>query len=222
MADVVEETAASTASTSKKERKKLKKEQQTSVGKSAPKNPKEYAKMLEAFWKLSEYNEHTRAEGTRQVVKYFGQLESSGGVQEEAANYVLTRLVKGLASNRKCSRLGFAACLTEIINQSRRRLSFDDLIRVAKANLTFSDDKSAAAASVANALTKEELRNMHIGLLFVYLAWIQSNRLLDEADETMRDTIRTIAADLNSMRKDTDIKVRSTFDQDFLMLNFKE
>lgn len=204
----VSETAATTLS--KKERKKLKTttppvvEKQATNSTTEPvmvktigaKNSKEYARMLESFWKLSEYNETTRIEGTRNIIKYFAQVKRG----DEAYSYVLTRLVKGLASNRKYSRLGYSACLTELMNTSRS-LTLAEILTVAKTHLSITD--SAASVDKQNMLTKEELRHMHIGLLFVYLAWIQSTRFLDSDDST----IETIVNDLNRLRKDSDIKV---------------
>lgn len=51
-------------------------------------------------------------------------------------------------------------------------------------------------------LTKEELRHMHVGFVFVYLSWIQSNRL-QKADTSF---IKQALNDLNEMRKKPDVK----------------
>lgn len=197
MTEVDESGEAASKLQWKKERKKLKGESTSGVegNSGAKKDSKEYARMLESFWKLSEYGESVRLEGARHIVRYFGQLE----LGDEARAYVLGRLVKGLASNRKCSRLGYSACLAEIAS-SARTLTLDELLTVAKANLSIADKTSGTA----NTITKEEQRHMHIGLLFVYMTWVQSERFID-AD---RHIVQTIVNDLNAMRKDNDIKVR--------------
>lgn len=153
---------------------------------------KEHAKMLEAFWKLSEYNQNTRLDGIQQIVKYFGDLDATK--DKENYTYVLNRLVRGLASNRKCSRLGFSCCLTELLNQNES-LSFENLIELAKANLKLSNDST---------LTKEELRHMQIGLVFVYLCWIQSTRF---DSNNSQNTLKLILTDLNSFRANPEFKV---------------
>lgn len=151
---------------------------------------KEHGKMLNAFWKLSEFNQNTRLDAVQQIAKYFTDLDLSK--DKENCNYVLNRLIRGLGSNRKCSRIGFSCCLTELINL-KDTLHFDYLIDLAKSNLKCTNDST---------LTKEELRHMQIGLVFVYLCWIQSNRLLT----TNEQTLKTIITDLNTYRTNAEFK----------------
>ncbi|CAF0972902.1 unnamed protein product [Brachionus calyciflorus] len=170
---------------SKKERKKEK----NGVKKPDGKNSKEHARMVEAFWKLSEFNQNTRLDGIQVIVKYFNDLEPSKDT--ENFNYVLKRLVKGLASNRKCSRIGFSACLTELINMNKN-ITFQSLFDMAKSNLKPSDTD----------LTKEEIRHMQIGLVFVYLCYIQSTRFETSNDQELTSLLR----ELNEFRKKSDFK----------------
>jgi hypothetical protein len=186
-----QQEVASSSST-KKERKKLVKVPPQKL-QPQTKNSKEYGKMLESFWKLSEYNGNTRLEGTRDILKYFVKLEAT----DEAHAYILTRLIKGLASNRKCSRLGYSTCLTELINVSK--VEMDRIFELARTNLAIAD----ANAGTGNSLTKEEMRHIQIGRLFVYLAWIQSEKFVN-GNEAM---VRSIANDLNSTRKGEELKV---------------
>lgn len=200
-----------TLSSSKKERKKMKTinesssssadqiETKSSSNNTSGTKSKEYARMLESFWKLSDYNESTRIEGTRNIVRYFAQTRRG----DESYAYVLTRLVKGLASNRKYSRLGYSTCLTEIMSHATT-CTLGEVLSLAKSHLA-AGGPSDKNNDKQNMLTKEELRHMHIGLLFVYLAWIKSTRFVDSDDATMQ----TIVVDLNSMRKDAEIKVKS-------------
>lgn len=99
------------------------------------KNAKELnARLLEPFWKLTEYDQSTRIDGTVQLITYFKQL--SPEKDKDSYQYVLNRLVKGLASNRKCSRLGFSCCLTELMNSTSVKV--DDVIQLAKSYLSSS------------------------------------------------------------------------------------
>jgi hypothetical protein len=141
-------------------------------------NNKTNSKMLEAFWKLSEYNSSIRLEGINQLVRYFSTLDSQ--LNQESYNYVLVRLVRGLASNRKCSRLGFSCALTELLN-SNESLKFEYVLELSKKHLNYKtasvvEEGAKKKPSNDTLFTKEEIRHMQIGLAFVYLCWIQSNR----------------------------------------------
>ena len=142
-------------------------------------NSKTNSKMLEAFWKLSEYNSSIRLEGINQLVRYFSTLDAQ--LNQESYNYVLVRLVRGLASNRKCSRLGFSCALTELLN-SNESLKFEYVLELSKKHLNYKtasvvEEGAAKKKPSSDTLfTKEEIRHMQIGLAFVYLCWIQSNR----------------------------------------------
>lgn len=174
-----------------KERKKDKSKSETNgiVKKKDTKNSKEHAKMMEAFWKLSEYNQNTRLDGIQQIIKYLNDQDAVKN--KEQINYVLNRLIRGLASNRKCSRIGFSSCLTEIITIFTH-ISFKSIFELAKSNLI----------QLSSQLTKEESRHMQIGLVFFYLCWIQSNRfnLLKDGELT------TLLKDLNEFRKNPEFK----------------
>lgn len=177
--------------TAKKERKKdkSKSESNSMLKKNGTKNSKEHAKMMEAFWKLSEFNQNTRLDGVQQILKYL--TDQDPAKNKEQITYVLNRLIRGLASNRKCSRIGFSSCLTEIIN-SFSDITFQNIFDLAKSNLN----------QESSQLTKEELRHMQIGLVFVYLCWIQSTRF-----SSLKDTeLKILLKDLNEMRKKPDLK----------------
>jgi hypothetical protein len=165
------------------------------AGKNMSTSSKEHAKMLEAFWKLSEYNQNTRMDGISQIVGYFRDLDAV--TNKDNYQYVLNRLVKGMASNRKCSRLGFSCCLTELINLEKPRVNMVDLVDLAKSLISSTKSDST--------LTKEELRHMHIGFVFVYLCWIQSSRLNNKSAESTQ-MVKQALGDLNQMRKKADIK----------------
>lgn len=174
-----------------KERKKdkLKSELNGIVKKKDTKNSKEHAKMMEAFWKLSEYNQNTRLDGIQQILKYLTDQDPVRN--KEQINYVLSRLIRGLASNRKCSRIGFSSCLTEIITIFTH-ISFQSIFELAKSNLI----------QLSSQLTKEESRHMQIGLVFVYLCWIQSNRFNLLTDNELKILLK----DLNEFRKNPELK----------------
>lgn len=123
------------------------------------------AKLLESFWKLAEYGSPTRFTGMRQIVTYFGQHGANDAAERD---YILKRLIRGLASNRKCARLGFSCALAELLT-TYPDITLDEL--------TLISHTDQQQSSQEQALTSEETRNMHIGHAFIYLAFIQSGRL---------------------------------------------
>ena len=162
-------------------------------------NNKLNSKMLEAFWKLPEYKSSTRLEGISQICRYFATLDPA--LNQESYNYVLVRLIKGLASNRKCSRLGFSCALTELLN-NHDSLKFEYVIELARKHLSYSNDSK----KVETLFTKEEIRHMQIGLVFVYLCWIQSNRVQQIINSNNFSILSKVLAELNSTRKNKEYK----------------
>lgn len=149
------------------------------------------AKIYEAFLKLSQFCPTVRFEGIRLISSYFNVFDSA---QNKTHNdYILNRLVKGLASNRKCSRLGFSCTLTELFNK-HESLEFQSVIDIANKYLKFNLSEQKASKDNKNVLTKEEMRHMQIGLAFVYIAFIQSTRLdvIDENDKDQNSLITTL------------------------------
>lgn len=156
-------------------------------------------RIYDSFWKLSQFSAQLRMEGTQQLVASYSEAANKN------TDYILNRLVKGLASNRKCSRLGFSCALTELFNHDSN-LSFHTVLSLAAKNFSFQlDDPTKSIFSQQQPqqaiLTKEELRHMQIGLVFVYLAYIQSNRLHQDTQ-----TVTLIAQHLNQLRKNKEIK----------------
>ena len=180
------------SSSHKKERKKLKLQQQQQQKLQMPKkNSKECGKMLESFWKLSEYDANTRCDGIRGLIKYFFAQDA-----EEAHTDVLNRLIKGLAFDRKCSRLGYSTCLTELINSTPIRI--EQIFEMARAHLVIIDATKEIGKNLGDVM------NVQIGRLFVYLAYIQSERFGSEKNESL---LQTITEELNSIRKRNELKV---------------
>ena len=69
--------------------------------------------VLDGFWRLSDTREKARLEAAAKIL--------NGGHDDE---YVLTRLVRGLASNRESARKGFFMTLVEIIRNNNK----DDIV----------------------------------------------------------------------------------------------
>jgi len=158
------------------------------------------AKIYDAFWKLSQFNASLRMEGIQIVCKSFTLNDAKN------SDYILNRLVKGLGSNRKCSRLGFSCTLTELFN-THEDLKFEHVLDIVQKNFCFDlrDCSKSLFSQNLNALTKEELRHIEIGLIFIYLAFIQSNRL-EKKDDTTQMLIVSIAKNLNEIRKNNQVK----------------
>ena len=90
--------------------------------------PRQNARMLDSFWKLSEYEASARLVGLNEITRYFATL--SPLANKESFNYVLVRLIKGLASNRKCSRLGYSCALTELIARNPATLTYQHVFQL--------------------------------------------------------------------------------------------
>ena len=205
--------------------------------------PRQNARMLDSFWKLSEYEASARLVGLNEITRYFATL--SPLANKESFNYVLVRLIKGLASNRKCSRLGYSCALTELIARNPATLTYQHVFQLATSHLTYASKSPLAAQQqqttknkknghkqqqqqteeeeeeeeeIDERLTKEEIRHMQIGLVFVYLCWIQSGRLFAPTLDTA--TIEQIVSDLNAKRKSDDFKpyIRQLYAQALVVL----
>lgn len=147
-------------------------------------------KIYDAFLKLSKFNPTVRFEGIHDISSYYNMLDEK---QNKTHNeYILNRLVKGLASNRKCSRLGFSCTLTELFNKFEC-LKFQTVLDIANKNLKFKVSEQSAKEN-KNALTKEEMRHMQIGLAFVYIAYIQSVRTdsIDVNDNSQLEVVTSL------------------------------
>ena len=153
------------------------------------------AKLLESFWKLGEFNGKIRTEGLKQINDHLKQLNHE--TQKDDLNYILMRLIRGLASNRKCARLGFSCALTYIIT-NYKYISFDDIIKIADKELIAPDQQQQQQQQ--HILTNEEIRNIHIGNAFVYLCLIQSERS-DDLEENAERTVDNLNEKRNSFNK---------------------
>lgn len=149
------------------------------------------AKLLEAFWKLGEFSGKLRVEGLKQINDHLRQINHE--TQQDDLNYILMRLIRGLASNRKCARLGFSCALTYIIS-NYKFISYEDIMKIAEKELVAPDQQQQAASQ--HILTNEEVRNIHIGNAFVYLCLIQSER-----KEDLDENAELIVEKLNQKRK---------------------
>jgi hypothetical protein len=202
-------TTAKKTNVNQNEQKKMsnqKKTAATTIGKMLNNNA--HSQMLDAFWKLSQFNHAIRVQGINQIIEYYGKLNADQDM--ESSNYVLTRLVKGLASNRKCSRLGFSCALTELF-KTFHSIRFESVLQIAKQHLKCSpsgQEQQSTSSTPSfkfdkNILSKEEMRHMQIGTAFVYVCWLQSDRLL--FDDQL-PVVKQICNDLNQFRKSKEIK----------------
>lgn len=161
-------------------------------------NDNNKAKLLEAFWKLAEFQSTYRLEGVTQINSYLNQLnhtQKESDKQHDDLNYILMRLIRGLASNRKCARLGFSCALTDLLTNNNQ-IKFEAIVKLADKELNIENQQQQQQQQ--HILTNEELRNIQIGYAFVYLCLIQSNR---ESD--LVENIDLIIEKLELKRKST-------------------
>lgn len=107
-------------------------------------------KILSTFWDLVETDEEKRIAATEVLLTAL--IEKQGDNKTEPCaeiNYAVKRLIKGLASNRGCARLGYAAALEQIL----KRFNFftiPQLLQLVKENLKY--EKSDAKSDISQVL----------------------------------------------------------------------
>ena len=86
---------------------------------------------MDAYWELSDFDIHTRQQGLENLLKSIETLSTDDNTEKvnlvlehgralnncflqsssSQIDYTVSRLIKGLVSNRKCARIGYAATL---------------------------------------------------------------------------------------------------------------
>jgi hypothetical protein len=150
----------------------------------SPKKPKEQAKapatksatetFTDLFWHMANIHPQVRLQATTTLVETLVNLEKEGkkSVQtkngftniSEELDYTLSRLAKGLLSNRDAARQGFATALSEVLRYL---------------NVDLKEASDLIVAEVVNARSNPDVRpkERRIGFLFAVGAFVRSGRL---------------------------------------------
>ncbi|KFM71349.1 Myb-binding protein 1A-like protein, partial [Stegodyphus mimosarum] len=124
--------------------------------------------ILELFYKLSDTNTSIRVHACASILRILLKLQSENQNEGEVCKdlqYVLKRLIQGLASSREAARLGFTLLLREVLVHINT-ISVERILELIKRKL-----------SLAKA---EEKRDAIFGQLFAYTALVRSERLADD------------------------------------------
>ncbi|KAK6192520.1 hypothetical protein SNE40_003971 [Patella caerulea] len=141
--------------------------------------------VLKLFWTLSEGQDNARIKASNELVKHLTKKQENS---EESKTdelcptlvYTLERLIKGLSSGRKWSRLGFSLALTQILRNLD--VPVKQVLDLTEKHLHFSSHDQ-----------KQECGGLMLGQAFVYLSLIQSHRLIKgDGKEYGGEVIKTL------------------------------
>ena len=71
---------------------------------------------LNLFWDLASDEATKRITSAENIIRHLREADSEGTEYSPDVDYSLKRLIKGLSSSRESARLGFAACLAELLS----------------------------------------------------------------------------------------------------------
>ncbi|ELU13715.1 hypothetical protein CAPTEDRAFT_220438 [Capitella teleta] len=140
--------------------------------------------LLSVFWDLSHDNDLKRLKATNSLVAILSKKQSKNSEPCSDLDYTLSRLIKGLTSNRKMARPGYSLALTQVL-RTFSIISIDKVLVQMNKCLTFEPKGS-----------KKEMNNVLLGRVMVYLCLIQGGRLCDITQEQ----VTKIASDLISIQ----------------------
>lgn len=128
---------------------------------------------MDRYWELASPDVEQRLAASKALIE---ELKNNPGVAER--EYALGRLVKGLASGREASRLGFAVTLTEMLR--------DEAVHV---DILKTVDAIVEQTRVSGSTSGQEERDLLFGRLFGLESIVQSGRLMNQDGWTMFERI---------------------------------
>lgn len=137
--------------------------------------------ILNTFWSLAEVCEDTRIKASEELVK---ALIARKGADEtnpsKELDYVLKRLIRGLASNRSCARLGYALGLEQVL-KTFHFYTFDDLLKLIQENLKYEKTDK-----------KSEISQVFIGQIVAYGCIVRAQTLSNIPINQVLDLIKRL------------------------------
>ncbi|CAH1800733.1 unnamed protein product [Owenia fusiformis] len=125
--------------------------------------------LLDIFWSLAESGEDERVKSVVEMVRILKDKQSNSTDEVcPELKYVVSRLVRGLASDRKYARPSFSMALSQVL-QAFTNVPIELVLDEAREKLKTTQQDS-----------KSDETNALLGKLMVYLAVIQSGRILKE------------------------------------------
>ncbi|UJR28959.1 hypothetical protein I4U23_010176 [Adineta vaga] len=172
------------------------------------KNYTRYCQM-DAYWELSDFDIHIRQQGLEKLLE---SLKTSSTDNEDETNsssqleYTMSRLIKGLVSNRKCARIGYAATLGTLASLSDTQMkvpSTDEFISSIQNKLTTKKETGV-----------EDAKNVRIGRVLSYIALAYT-----EKDNNLSSVLGKIIPDLLLIRtQETRRRLRTFIDASIIQL----
>lgn len=138
--------------------------------------------ILQLFWTLAEGNDTERVQAAKKLLQRLTDDKiKKPDVAKTELNYCLQRLVRGLASNRKFARVGYAVALTKLLREVPG-IKVDNILDLITEQLKVSQHD-----------TKSEVGSKLLGRVFAYGALVQSEQLFEG------EHIETVMRELNTL-----------------------
>ncbi|CAF0778310.1 unnamed protein product [Rotaria sordida] len=164
---------------------------------------------MDVYWELSDFDIHNRQQGMEKLLKSFKTLSSDDNNEKHLSSeldYTISRLIKGLVSNRKCARIGYAATLGTLASLTDDQLqipSVDDFISLVQDKLTTKKEAGV-----------EDAKNVRIGRVLSYIALAYTQK-----DNNLSILLQKIIPDLLLIRtQETRRRLRTFIDASIVQL----
>ncbi|CAF4268805.1 unnamed protein product, partial [Rotaria sp. Silwood2] len=164
---------------------------------------------MDVYWELADFDIRTRQHGMEKLLESLKNLSSDDNNVKSLSSqmdYTISRLIKGLVSNRKCARIGYAATLGTLASLTDDQLkmsSVDDFISSVQNKLTTKKETGV-----------EDAKNVRIGRVLSYIALAYTQK-----DNDLSILLQKIIPDLLSMRtQETRRRLRAFIDASIVQL----
>ncbi|KAF3049498.1 hypothetical protein E8E11_006495 [Didymella keratinophila] len=160
----------------------------------------EHVKLSKLYEDLAAESDEVRFEAAKQLIVKFSPESNPAAKEVETA---LTRLIKGLCSQRKAARVGFSLTLTELLRQIFGGVKVEGLDQDVASIIKMVDEKTEIEGNVPGRARRDHL----IGKLFGYKAVMQSSIVIEpelsmECWNQLMDRIYGMARDIPWLREE--------------------
>ncbi|XPS98905.1 DNA-directed DNA polymerase [Ascochyta lentis] len=160
----------------------------------------DHLKLSKLYEDLAAESDQVRFEAAKQLIVKFSPESEPAAKEVETA---LTRLIKGLCSQRKAARVGFSLTLTELLRQIFGGVKIEGLDHDVTSIIKMVDEKTEIEGNVPGRARRDHL----IGKLFGYKAIMQSSIVIEpelsmECWNKLLDHIYGMARDIPWLREE--------------------
>ncbi|CAF3705696.1 unnamed protein product [Adineta steineri] len=165
---------------------------------------------MDIYWELSDFDIHTRQQGIEKLLESLKTttINEDDNKKDSSSqiDYAISRLIKGLVSNRKCARIGYAATLgtlAKLTDNQSTIPSTDDFISSIQDKLTTKKETGV-----------EDAKNVRIGRVLSYIALAYTQK-----DTDLSSLLPKILPDLLLIRtQETRRRLRTFIDASIIQL----